>query len=440
MAQGAEVEQSVSLAFSGTAPRHVEVRTPGEIAVTVGSATGGTIPRIGLALAAEFGEASLAEATSIKTLAPQFMVCEFDAARHDAEVLRRHQSYCDAVGAEAVLELVVAAEAEPAEEVSAVARMAAQAGFKPTSVSIFPAPYLQSRQPDDPQPDIPPFSAYYAAARAAFPGCTIGGGSYSYFTELNRARNGGKDGLDYITHTTCPIVHDAEDGAVMESIEALPHVIDSTRQFSGGVPYRIGPSNLGMRYRPYGIVPALGNPDNIRLAMARVDPRQRGLFGAAWHLGYVAEATRGGLEAVALSAPVGPFGVVYCKTDFVQPFYDGSDDAVFYPVYHVLAGLARGAGRPMLDATSSNWSRVQCVAWQSDQGPEIWLANLTADAQEIAIGGLVDGPLQVQTMDAACFLDAASNAALLQGRGGLAPLTAALTLDAYAVARISSAP
>ena len=72
------------------------------------------------------------------------------------------------------------------------------------------------------QPDIPPFSAYYAAARAAFPGCTIGGGSYSYFTELNRARNGGEDGLDYITHTTCPIVHDAGDGAVMESIEALP--------------------------------------------------------------------------------------------------------------------------------------------------------------------------------------------------------------------------
>ena len=52
----------------------------------------------------------------------------------------------------------------------------------------------------------------------------VGGGMLSYFTELNRKRPP-VDGIDYVTHTTCPIVHAADDISVMETLEALPYVV-----------------------------------------------------------------------------------------------------------------------------------------------------------------------------------------------------------------------
>ena len=58
--------------------------------------------------------------------------------------------------------------------------------------------------------------------------------------------------LDYVTNTTCPNVHAADDRSVMETMEALPYQILSTRSFMGGVPYRIGPSQLGCRENAYG--------------------------------------------------------------------------------------------------------------------------------------------------------------------------------------------
>ena len=79
--------------------------------------------------------------------------------------------------------------------------------------------------------------------------------------------------------------------------------------------YRIGPSQIGCRENPYGKSTA-PNPDNARVCLSEIDPRQRGLFNAAWTLAYVAACARGGIEAVALGAPTGPFGHIYRRTDF----------------------------------------------------------------------------------------------------------------------------
>ena len=58
----------------------------------------------------------------------------------------------------------------------------------------------------------------------------------AYFTELNRKRPP-TGALDYVTFTTCPNVHAADDVSVMETLQALPHMIRSTRAFMGeGLP------------------------------------------------------------------------------------------------------------------------------------------------------------------------------------------------------------
>jgi hypothetical protein len=112
-----------------------------------------------------------------------------------------------------------------------------------------------------------------------FPGVRLGGGMFSYFTELNRKRPP-VELLDYVTHTNAPIVHAADDISVMETLEALPYVIDSTRSFIGKkTPYWVGPSSIAARDNPYGAATA-ANPDNQRICLADRDPRHR-MPGAA---------------------------------------------------------------------------------------------------------------------------------------------------------------
>ena len=131
----------------------------------------------------------------------------------------------------------------------------------------------------------------------------------STFTELNRKRPQAPL-LDFVTHTTCSIVHAANDRSVMETLETLPAIIASTRAMIGEKPYRIGPSAVAARMNPYGKV-VLDNPKNGRVCLTNRDPRQRGLFNAAWTLGYVAACAYAGVTSVAIGALVGPLGFVH---------------------------------------------------------------------------------------------------------------------------------
>ena len=103
--------------------------------------------------------------------------------------------------------------------------------------------------------------------------------------ELNR-KPVPKGVFDFITHTGCPIVHAPDDISVMETLETLPWIFFSARTMIGKVPYHIGPTSIPCRDNPYGAAVA-PNPDNRRVCLSDIDPRQRGLFAAAWNLGYL---------------------------------------------------------------------------------------------------------------------------------------------------------
>ena len=70
----------------------------------------------------------------------------------------------------------------------------------------------------------------------------------------------------------------ADDISVMETLESLPSIIASTRNMIGkDTPYLLGPSSIPCRDNPYGAVVS-PNPNNSRVCLADMDPRQRGLF------------------------------------------------------------------------------------------------------------------------------------------------------------------
>ena len=200
----------------------------------------------------------------------------------------------------------------------------------------------------------------------------------------------------------------------MQTIEALPHVFSSARAHAGGRPYRIGPSGIGLRINPAGSTTA-ANPQAIRLAMATADPRQDGLFGAAWTLGYAAEAAWEGVNEIALADADGPFGIV-------------GEDGSLRPLFHVLRGLARLSGAPMRSVTGVPQG-IAAFAAEAGSGPELWLANLTPTAIAVTI----EGSWRAALLDLDLF-DAARRDPAVLDRLRLAPKP--LLLGPYAIARL----
>jgi hypothetical protein len=463
---GESTEQSVVLTVNGEVPKATAAAGAAAVALELGGAAG-SVPALGLSLRPEHAEATLKAADLIAKLGPQFLVCPFDsriaggysepAARglstfpfdqrtgDPGKILAMYKAMGEATGAELVLEAVVACrkpdgspcadEATMSADLARIRDAVAAAGVRFARVAVAPAADLKCTLPGSIWPACPEAEALYAAAREAFPGVPVGGGMFSYFTELNRKRPP-TGTLDFVVHTSCPIVHACDDATVTENLEALPHIVKSTKAFAGGKPYRAGPAAIGARDNPYGAT-ATPNPAGGRVALAGMDPRQRGLLGAAWYLGYFAHMARGGLEAVCLAAPVGEFGVVYAKMDWSQPWFD-DHPAEVYPVYHVLRGLAAGAGGSRLETSLSNGSAVQAIAWQNEGAIVAWLANLTPEPQTVALSGLAARRGRVAMLDEATFVAATADpdalAALTRERD-----LGRLELGAYAVARLEAA-
>jgi len=435
---GSEIKQSVSLSFSGKLPKPKAAAASKAVSVDVGRAGNLGVPKIGLGVGVEEVDASTAAVALIKAAEPQILVCQVDGRQGNGlSVLRRYRRLADASGVDVVLEIILPGQQAPEIELGRIARDVNDSGIVPAAIAVSPAADLKAVLPGSRGPKVPELADIYRAARAAFPGIPLGGGVFSFFTELNRKRPPA-DMLDFVTHTTCPIVHAADDVSVMETLEALPFVIQSTKSFIGRTPYRVGPSAIAARDNPYGASSA-PNPNNNRVCLAKMDPRQRGLFGAAWTLGYAAAFAYGGIEVVSLGAPTGPAGIVYRRTDYPQPYFDELKGPAVYPLYHVIAGLGSALGHKLMAVKSSDPATVACLAYRGSKGPVLWLANLTGGEQAVKIGGLGKAAMQLHLLDEDGFQTATTDPAFLEKPGRKLRSAGSVKLGAYAVARLSPA-
>jgi hypothetical protein len=372
----------------------------------------------------------------LKAAGPRLLVCAIDGSTADiATPLKAYRQLGEATGARIVLEILLPGKVSPETELGRIAQSAKQIGLMPHAVAVSPAVDLKGVLPGSKGPDAPALADIYRAARAAFPGVKIGGGMFTFFTELNRKRPPAEL-LDYVTHTTSPIVHAADDVSVMETLEALPYVIKSTRAFIGKTAYRVGPSAIPARTNPYGAASA-PNPDNERVCLSQIDPRQRGLFGAAWNLGYVAAFARGGLEAITLGAATGPAGMIYRRADHAQPYFDSLTGPAVYPVYHLIADLAQASGSRMVATTSSDDGVIASLAYRDEDGPILWLANLTAKPASVRVKGFA-GPARLTLIDEGSFARATTDLGFLDKSGKRVAKVGALALRPYAVARLAA--
>jgi hypothetical protein len=255
----------------------------------------------------------------------------------------------------------------------------------------------------------------------------------SYFTELNR-KPVPKNVFDFITHTGCPIVHAADDISIMETLETLPWIFASARAMVGKVPYHIGPTSIPCRDNPYGAAVAT-NPGNGRVCLSDIDPRQRGLFAAAWNLGYISAAARAGVDALALGSATGSQGMIYRKLAHTQPWFDLGSARV-YPTYHVIAGVAAASGARRIDTNSSSPSKVAALAYRKKGDQVLWLANLSGETQRVKVEGF-DGPARLDVLDERSFEAAARDPSWLDSGSTFIRRVGSLELPSYGVARIN---
>lgn len=430
---GEVIDQTITLTVAGAV---AEGAGASAVRVTLGGTggqTGGVVPALGLGLDPADTEAAGARIEAVRGIGADHLICHHDVRRgHDAASLGAQAALARELGATPWLEAVVTSVEGFEDEIAGLGRIAADLGDPFAVVMVSPAPDMKCTLPGSPWPPAPPAEAMFDAARRAFPQARIGGGMFSYFTELNRKRPP-VDRLDLVSFTTSALVHAGDDRSAVETLQALPAIAASVAEIAGGRPWAVGPSAIGMRDNPYGAA-TKENPGNIRQAMNLNDPRQRGLLGAAWALGYFARFAEGGAEAVALGGPVGAFGAVHAPANFPQPWFDEAGGGLF-PVWHVLRGLARLKGAARVPVTVSRPDTVLGIAARTGAGTEIWLANLTGSPVEVAVDA---------DISAAASLDEDGFPAASRTPGFLdtpAPASGGtVTLGAYGVLRAIAAP
>ncbi len=386
---GTRLRQRVTVTFEGEVPAGSGGAAEGA-GLRLGQRTGGRMPAIGLGLMPA-GLAAAAAGNPATGLRPSFITAYVEIGTGDAaRTLADYAALAGKLGCEVQLELVLPAGRPPAELLDEAAAACRSAGLRPARVLACPAPYLKSIQPVGPWPDVSDLGHIYNQVRRAFPDAAVLGGMCSYFTELNRKRPPAAT-IDGIACTTTPIVHAADDRSVMETLEALPAVLASMRAIAPGKPVHIGPSAIAMRHNPYGAATA-ANPEAGRIAMAHDDPRQRGLFAAAWSVGYAAAMARGGVASLALNHLAGPSGLA-------------SESGELWPVFHVMAALSRASGAEIVP-TEITGEGIAALAWQIPDGTRLLLANLRPEVAEVTF----DRPVAGHVLDAAAAAGPARSA------------------------------
>lgn len=335
IANGEQIRQAVRLRWQAA-------RTQAPIPAMRPRTVQNRFPQTALLLDAEQARRAATHPADLRGIGPQRLLCHLDTkAGHGLAELVAFADLQNACPDHIYdLELIAACppDGDLSTEFSGYAADLAQSGLKVASIMVCPSVDRQSTPPGSDWPACPALTDIHAAARATFPTHIIGGGMVSFFPELNR-KPPPVHMLDFVSHGLNPIIHAADDISVMETLEAVPHILASARAMIGGAEYRLGPSTIAMRHNPYGSR-TIPNPRRERICMAEDDPRQDGDFAAVWLLGLAANVARANVAVWTPAELYGPRGLI-------------RDDGSTRPVASMVAALSRHAGQPVRAATVS---------------------------------------------------------------------------------------
>ena len=398
LSAGVAIRHSAELSLEAHGLAHVtrrEAPVSMPVSVSVGEVAG-ALPRIGIEISASDADAPGAIRAALRALRPSHL--HLSLAQAEAGSVDWHGIGALLADAQARLRLDLTITDPPRSTAAlhALSTALTQARLVPEGIALFPGD-----------------GASIDAARRLFPASAIGGGTAHFFVQLNRAEALGD--IDFASFTTSPIVHGADDDSVMLSLRSLPSMIATLRARWPLLPVRVGPSTIGARKSPLGRQPVTDGMH--RVALAAQDPRCRGLYGAAWALGYVAQFAAAGVQALTLMSLGGPSAVVERGS---------GGDVVRHPAYFLLARLGEPAH--VCNVRVSDPARIAALALGREGKIELLLANLTGEPVDLH---LVGWPASAP----ASIMDASLREQAWPARR-TSPASPRLRLTAYAIASL----
>jgi hypothetical protein len=421
--KGESIRQSVTLRFAGE-PRLAPSPPDASATIGLGRETGHLVPRIGVVLEGDAADPELI-ADLIGGLAPNVVQFLWDHAR--APALPALQLSAARASTSLVVDALLPDDQSLNPSLALLAEQVATSGMAVEAICVT-TESLSRNVPLDAVNGAEMLRRRrdtLLAAHNLFPGTAIGAGTRGLFTELNRTRPA--PGLaDFVSHAFCPTVHDAGDEAVMSTALSLPAMAFSARQFAAGAQHWIGPMSIACRFNPYGPRPT-PNPDNGRLCLSESDPRQRGQFGAAWLLNVFAMAASCGIDTVLAGTLTGRLGLMDQAAAGEEP--------VLYPAYHVVRGLARAAGKPLLHIDLPVDRSIVGFGYVDGAARTIWLANTRAVSASIALGALRTNTVSIAVLETTSA-SAARDPAFLE-HAGVPFEGATIELGPFSIVRIS---
>lgn len=338
-----------------------------------------SLPPLGLGLDTDLHEPTPRELGWLHRLAPAHLrvdVSVGDAGR-TAHTLRRADRVASALGAE--LEVALSMPMDQAQAVPAAVLEELQA---PVARLIV----LDGAAVTD--------SAYARRARGILPGVPVVCGTDAYFAECNRERPdlAGADGLAY---PLTPQVHDSDEQALVESIGAQAATVRTARMFADCRPIHVSPVTLRPRWNPLGRRPGGGSG---RLP-AGADHRQPTTLTAAWTVGSIRRLAAADAASLTYYELTGRRGVIYRERESISRQRDLGRPGEPFPVFWVLAEVARLRGRVCFPVEVSDPLSVEALAVRDDDGLVLLVANLRPEPVRIRLEPLDGDRVESRRLD-----------------------------------------
>ena len=424
---GTKISQRITLTLNTN--RGLSTETPyaatQPITLEISSTDTRPLPRIGLGVASHGEPLNMGELERLKRLNLSHLRVDIDLTQPDSEsTLRRATDEARALGIP--LELALFLTDAATEELQAFAEVVEQ--VKPP-IGIYLIFHKTEASTSAQWVDL---------ARRYLTGAKIGAGTNAYFTDLNRGRPP-VDALDLICYSINPQVHAFDNSSLKETLEAQAVTVESTRQFTDGLPIVVTPVTLLARFNPNATGPE-PEPAPGELP-AQVDIRQMSLFGAGWTLGSIKYLSESGVSSVTYYETSGWRGVMETAPGSPLPEKFRSLPGAVFPLYYVLADVGEFAGGEILISKSSDPLKVEGIALRKNGKTRTLLANLTPNSQQVRVQNLA-GAVRVRHLNETNVQTAMASPEAFRAETGelVGDTNGTLELDLlpYAVAQIDS--
>lgn len=367
--RGERFRQSVEMRSSAavTAGRPTEMPA-GEVAITIGDRLRPDLPAIGLGVSSVAARLGAREVGLLRRVAPDHLRYELHPGEPGAfDGLRAVLEDCAQLGTG--LELALFLGDEPQSDLARVAPTLRGAPVRRFLI-------FREGQPCSDGPLVRTARMHLGADHA---GAKFFGGTNLYFADVNRTRSE-TEGMDGLSFTITPQVHDSDEMSLMENAEVQADVLRSAQAIAGaGRAVVVSPITLKPRFNPFANR-ALAQDSNV-LPLG-VDARQASLFAAAWTLASLKRVAESGANAVTYFETVGWRGLVEIGAGAPLPRLFPSTPGMVFPVYWLFRDLAGWRGAAVLRCSSSDPRRVVSLALGKGGRMRILMANLTPERQE----------------------------------------------------------